>query len=68
MVTDSESLAKAIEMANCETCKEVDDAVSEEVKRHNWNSPYKRFEQHMKEEDEESESFEWEIRRRGNGL
>ena len=51
-MTNSESLAKAIEMAICETCKEVDDAVSEEVKRQNWDSPYKQFEQPMKEEDE----------------
>ena len=31
VVTNSESRAKAIDMANCQTCKEVDDAVSEEV-------------------------------------
>ena len=36
VVTNSESLAKAIEKANCETCKEVDDAVSEKVKRQSW--------------------------------
>ena len=52
VVTNSASPAKAIEMANCETCQEVDDAVSEEVKRQNWDSPCKQFEQHMKEEDE----------------
>ena len=52
VVTNSASLAKAIEIANCETCQEVDDAVSEEAKRQNWDSPYKQFEQHLKEEDE----------------
>ena len=31
--TNSESLAKAIEKASCETCKEVNDAASEEVRR-----------------------------------
>ena len=51
-VMTSASLAKAIEMASCETYQEVDDVVSEEVKRQNWDSPYKQFEQHMKEEDE----------------
>ena len=44
--------SEGIEMANCETCQEVDDTVREEVKRQNWDSPYKQFEQHMKEEDE----------------
>lgn len=52
VVTNSESLAKAIEKANCETCKEVDDAVSEEVRRQNWDIAHMQFEQHMKGEDE----------------
>ena len=33
VVTNSESLAKAIVRANCNTCKEVEDAVNEEVKK-----------------------------------
>ena len=36
VVTNSESLAKTIEKANCEICKEVGDAVSEEVRRQDW--------------------------------
>ena len=52
VVTNSESLAKAIENANCETCKEVDAAVSEEVRRQSWTTAHMQFEQHMKEEDE----------------
>ena len=52
VVTNSESLAKAIEKASCETCKEVGDAVSEEVRRQTWDTVHMQFEQHMKEEDE----------------
>ena len=52
MVTSSQSLAKAIEKANSGACKEVDDAVSEEVKRQDWASAHTQFELHMKEEDE----------------
>ena len=35
VVTNSESLAKAIERANCNACKEVEDAVDEEVRKQN---------------------------------
>ena len=42
VVSNSEPLAKAIEKANCGTCKEVDIAVSEDVRRHNWRTARKR--------------------------
>ena len=49
MVTNSESLAKAIGKGNCETCEDIDSAVNKEVKKQNWDSIQSRFEQHMKE-------------------
>ena len=52
MVTNSESLAKAIGRANCNAYKEVEDAVNEEVKKQHWESAHVQLEQHMKVEDE----------------
>ena len=52
VVTNSESSATATEKANCGTCKEVDEAVSEGARRQNWTSAHTEFEQHIKEEDE----------------
>ena len=52
--TNSESLAKAIEKANCNTCEVVEDAVNKEVKKQKWQSAHVRFEQHMKEEEDEA--------------
>ena len=52
MVTNSESLAKAIEKANCATCEDIESAVSKEVKKQNLDTTQSRFEQHMKKDDE----------------
>ena len=52
VVTNSESVAKAIEQANCETSADIDSAVSKEVVKQDWHTIQSRFEQHMKEEDE----------------
>ena len=52
VVTNSESLVKAIEKTNCQSCEDIDSAVNKEAKKRDWDSIQSRFEQHMKEEDE----------------
>ena len=58
VVTNSESLAKTIGKANCETCKEARAAFGEEARNQNWAIAHTQFEQHMKEEEEEEEEEE----------
>ena len=52
MVTNSESLAKAIEKANCGTSEDIDSAVSKEARKQSWDTIQSWFEQRVEEEDE----------------
>ena len=58
IITNSKHLASVIEKAACSSCEEVERAIAKQIKGPNWKSDVPGSEQHMKEEDEVSISWQ----------